>query len=98
MKTTVTLDAFREAFKRMERDNFSYEGLEALYEFLTALEGGIGEKLELDVIAFCCEYTEFDNLKEYNEAYNKTHKKIVDIQNDTTLILIDDNSFIIQNY
>jgi len=52
----------------------------------------------LDVIALCCEYMEYDSLKEYNDDYGTKYSEIDAIQDDTTLIKIDDNSFIIQQY
>lgn len=61
MKTTVTLHDFREAFRTMGRnDNFSYEGLELLFEYLEQYESDSGEALDLDVIALCCDYYEQD--------------------------------------
>ena len=59
MKTTVNLYDFREAFRRMDRmSNFSYEGLEVLFDGLEEYEEDTGEQVELDVIALCCEYSE----------------------------------------
>ena len=61
MKTTVNFSAFVDAFRNMNRmDNFSREGLEALFDYLKDLESQIGEEIELDVIALCCEYAESD--------------------------------------
>ena len=89
---------FERAFKNFERDNFSYDGLKALFEYLEEYEEGTGEEVELDVIALCCDYAEYDSLKEYNDDYGTKYSEIDAIQNDTTLIKIDDNSFIIQQY
>ena len=59
MKQTVNLHDFRDAFYRMGRkDQFSYEGLEVLFDYLDELEQEIGEETELDVIALCCDYAE----------------------------------------
>lgn len=59
MKQTVTLSAFRDAFRTAGRaDNFSYSGLEALYDYLTEMEESTGEEIELDPIAICCEFNE----------------------------------------
>ena len=90
---------FERAFKRFERDNFSYDGLKALFEYLEEYEEGTGEEVELDVIALCCEYMEYDSLKEYNDDYGTKYSEIDTIQDDTTLIKIDGgNGFIIQQY
>ena len=98
MKQSVNMYDFERAFKNFERDNFSYDGLKALFEYLEEYEDSTGEEVELDVIALCCEYAEYDSLKEYNDDYGTKYSEIDAIQNDTTLIKIDDNSFIIQQY
>jgi len=99
MKQTINIYDFQRAFKACGRgDFFSYEGLKALFEYLEEYEEDTGEEVELDVIALCCEYMEYDSLKEYNEDYGTEYGEIDDIQDDTTLIAIDTKSFIIQQY
>jgi len=98
MKQSINMYDFERAFKNFERDNFSYDGLKALFEYLEEYEDSTGEEVELDVIALCCEYMEYDSLKEYNDDYGTKYSEIDAIQDDTTLIKIDDNSFIIQQY
>lgn len=59
MCTVVTLDSFREAFKRCGLEKqFSYDGQGALFNHLQELEDETGEGIELDAIALCCDYTE----------------------------------------
>ena len=98
MKQSVSMYDFERAFKRYERENFSYDGLKALFEYLEEYEEGTGEEVELDVIALCCEYAEYDSLKEYNDYYGTEYDEIDLIQDDTTLIKIDDERFIILQY
>ena len=98
MKQSVNMYDFEREFKRFERNNFSYDGLKALFGYLEEYEEGTGEEIELDVIALCCEYMEYDSLNEYNNDYDTKYSEIDAIQDDTTLIKIDDNSFIIQQY
>ena len=62
---------FRDAFHSYGRgDQFSYESLTALYEHLDCLAFNIGEPIELDVIALCCEWSEYDSIAEVREAYS----------------------------
>ena len=69
MKTTINLHQFRDAFYRMNRKtNFSYEGLEILFEYLEELEEGTDQEIELDVIALCCDFSE-DTPENIGEAY-----------------------------
>ena len=91
-------DAFKNYFGGQYKTNFSYEGLKALFEYLEEFEDGTGEEVELDVIALCCEYAEYDSLKEYNDYYGTKYDEIDLIQDDTMLIKIDDERFIIQQY
>ena len=98
MKQTVNMYDFERAFKNFDRDNFSYEGLKALFEYLEEYEDSTGEELELDVIGLCCEYAEYDSLKEYNDDYDTKYSQIEQVGDDTQLIQIDDNRFIIQQY
>jgi len=59
MKTTVSFYDFREAFRNYDRENsYTREGLMMLFEYFEELEGDIGEEIELDVIAICCDYDE----------------------------------------
>tara|TARA_R100001460_G_scaffold59449_1_gene99309 strand:- start:323 stop:622 length:300 start_codon:yes stop_codon:yes gene_type:complete len=99
MIRTINEYDFIDAFKKMGRiDNFSNSGLVALYEYLEMLEDDTGQEIELDVIALCCEYAEYDNLKEFQADYGEDYETIGDIESDTIVIMIDDDSFIIQQF
>jgi len=61
---------FRETFRLAGRmDQFSYEGLEVLFDYLDNLSEDTGEPIELDVVALCCEYYE-DSTEEIIANYN----------------------------
>lgn len=68
MYTTINFCNFADAFRSVRPDNFSYEGLAALFEHLEQLEEETGEGIELDVIALCCEYEEL-SIDEVREVY-----------------------------
>ena len=70
---TVNEYSFAEAFRQVRPENFSYEGLKALYDYLDELSEDIGEPIELDVIAICCEYSENKNFKELKKYYSCSH-------------------------
>ena len=92
MKLTVTLNDFESAFKRIGRgEQFSYEGLVALFEYLEQLESEMGEEIEFDVIGLCCEYTQ-------DEHSHMGYECIEDVENDTIVIPIDKESFIVSNF
>ena len=58
MKQTVNVYRFRDAFHSIRPDNFSYEGLATLWDYLDEYEQSTGEEMELDVIAICCDFSE----------------------------------------
>lgn len=68
MKQTVNFYAFHDAFQRIRPDNFTYEGLSILWDYLEEYEDSTGEELELDVIALCCDFSE-DTPLSIAEAY-----------------------------
>ena len=99
MIRTINQYDFIDAFKKMGREeNFSYDGLVALYEELEMVENDTGQPIELDVIALCCEYAEYDSFEEFQADYSEDYETIEDIQNETTVIMIDADSFIIQQF
>jgi len=56
---TISESDFIAEFKKYNRqDNFSITGLRHLFESLKNLSDDMGEPVELDVIALCCEFNE----------------------------------------
>ena len=59
MKQTINKSQFIDAFHNMGRgEQFSYEALCAIFEYIESYEQDSGEEIELDVIAICCEWAE----------------------------------------
>ena len=99
MKQSINMYQFERAFKNMDRgDQFSYDGLKALYEYLEEYEESTGENIDLDVIALCCDYTEYDNLKEFQADYGEEYSSLDAIRDTTALIPVGLESFIIQQF
>ena len=104
MIQTINEWDFRNAFKSIRPDNFSYDGLKALYDYFEQYEDATGDPIELDVIALCCEYVEYENLKEFENDYGKEFSNIdkrfrYSIEDYTTLISIEGtDGFIIQAF
>ena len=104
MKQTINVTQFRDAFRNMGRkENFSYTGLNALYDYLTDLEDDIGEELELDVISLCCDYSEHDLQdlqREYGdyegEQWQDMEEAVQWLEDRTTVIRVDDGRVIVQ--
>jgi hypothetical protein len=97
MFTNVSESNFIDAFK-IRKDNFSYSGLSALYMSLIDLEQDMDKEIELDPIAFCCEYSEYKDLKEFQADYGKEYKTIKDIEDKTQVIPVGKKGFIVNSF
>lgn len=71
MIKTVGFSEFCDAFSSSDtyKDNFTYKGKRALFDYLEELEEEGGEPIELDIVALCCEYTEYASAFEAMEQY-----------------------------
>lgn len=59
MYVNVSFCKFCDYFRSADRnDNFSYKGKRVLFDYLEQYEDETGEKIELDIIALCCDYQE----------------------------------------
>lgn len=96
MKTTVSKYDFREAFRTLRPGNFSYEGLGELFDYIEQLEEDTGHpEVELDVIAFCVDYSEYESLEEINADYpNENFKDWDDVAYHTTVIPVGDGAIV----
>jgi len=94
MKTTVYLSDFRAAFKRAGRsEQFTYEGLELIYDYIEEYERESGEEIELDVIALCCEWSELspeDIIDQYSTDINTEGKDADEIAAEVEEFLLNE--------
>ncbi len=109
MKQTIYLSDFREAFIHMGRGKqFSYDGLEALFDFLEECEDP-NDEMELDVIALCCEFSEYpsaiDCINDCGYGFTPSgtdeeeqEEEALDYLNDNTIVIPFDGGIIIQNF
>ena len=97
MKQTMNEFDFKNEFKKIRPDNFSYDGLTALYDYLTQYEENCDTELEFDPIAYCCEYTEFDSFEDVKINYDV--KTLKELEDKTTVLKIPNSEkLVIQNY
>lgn len=106
----VSENDFRDGLK----GRFSYEGCEALYEYLWSFSEDIGEPIEYDPIGFYTEFSEYKSASEALEDYDPDLVKEYREENEddadferacydelekhTVVIPIGDGGVIIQNY
>jgi hypothetical protein len=98
MKNTVTRHDFIDSFG--DRENFSYDGKLALFEYIEEMEEEMGIELELDPIALCCDYAEYENLKEFQGEYDKEEYPDLETLREHTQVieLSGTDGFIIQAF
>ena len=86
---TITLSRFRDYFFQSDqyKNNFTYEGLSALYDHLWDLSEDMGTDIEMDYVVFSCEYSEYEDFKHFQEDY-KDIENMEDLENQTTVIKI----------
>ena len=93
----VTESIFVNAFDAMGRgDQFSCSGLRALFHYLDDM--GSDTSIELDVIALCCEFVEFNSLDDFRDQYGEQYRSLSDIEQETTVIDIDVERFIVVSF
>ena len=109
MIQTINLYGFRDAFCSMGRkDQFSYEGLEWLFDYCEELERDLGEPYELDIVALCCDFQE-STYEEIIDSYgieinrNDSEEDIqtqirVFLEGETILVNYDENKVLFQQF
>lgn len=59
MIQTLRLSDFTNAFRNSDRaDQFSYEALTLIFDYMEGYEDSTGEQIEFDMIGICCEWAE----------------------------------------
>lgn len=67
---TVDFSIFVDAFAEYNRkDRFTHEALRALFDYLEDISENMGEDTKLDVIAICCDFTEYASATEAASEY-----------------------------
>lgn len=70
-------------------DYFSLEGFDALYNYLDEYSDEVGEPFKVDVIALCCDFTEYSGWEElyniYSYSYNYKSKTFEELEENEEL-------------
>ena len=102
MKKTITKQDFINEFKNSYRkDNFSTQGLEKLFDYFEYFEDETNEQIELDIIAICCDFTEYTSLKDLQNSYdvpNDFAKAKEYLNERTQVVYFEKNCILIQRY
>ena len=96
---TLNEHDFRQAFIDYNRgEQFTYNALTALFEWLEEFAEDTGTPYELDVIALCCEFTEYSDLAEVQANYSCTQLDTIDDLQDQTFAIEFDGGIIIADF
>jgi hypothetical protein len=103
MKKTINQSDFVSSFVCSERKNqFSYVALCSLFDYYEQLEQDIGEEIEFDVIAICCDWTEYDTALEAAKLYDfdkeDEDKARSYLENKTTVLSLEGGGVVIVNF
>lgn len=86
---------FRTAFKDMNRgEQFTYDGLTLLFDYLDQLSDDIGEPIEMDVIGLCCDYAE-DTPEEIASYYSIDIEDVMCYLNQNSIVIGETESTIV---
>ena len=90
MYQSVNFEDFRDAFRNYNRmDNFTYAGARALFDYLEQYEEDCDTRIELDVVALCCDYNE-EALQYVLENYSL--ESLEELQDHTCVINYDEET------
>ena len=93
MKDTLSKTQFCSKFREV-RDNFTYEAMEALYDFYDEYDQACNTETEFDPIAICCDWDEYDDVEECREAFSSMDDD--DYDDDDFLIMLESNTQVIR--
>ena len=100
MKQTIYFHDFVAAFKRIDHgEQFSCGGLKALFEYLEDVHYG---NYDLDVVALCCEWSEYCDVVDINMDYGQDFEDLDEAKEwleDYTVVLdAGADTLVIQNF
>lgn len=94
MLQTITLSMFRDAFHPYRKDNFTYAGLELLYDYLEE----VSPDYDLDVVELCCDFVEAmpsDVAKDYDIDISDCDEDDDQAIRDVVLAHLDDSTSVL---
>lgn len=108
IKATITDEYhFWEWLKRSDNygNNFSLEGAEAVQAYYDDLSDELGEDIEFDAIAWCCEWAEYDSITEAMNGYKQDGddeltegEMLAWFQDNTQVIELDNGHVLVQEF
>jgi len=82
-------EELQEEFEAFGRgDQFSREGFDALFWYLTDFAIDQDERYELDVISECCDWTEYGSMQEAIDAYGDDVTCLDDLRDRNAAVIV----------
>ena len=95
---TISRTNFHDAFYRVNRgDQFTCEALDVLYDHLVETYESQETNYELDVIALCCEFSEYESELELFRDYPQ-YISLGEIEDNTLLLVLPSGGYLLQNF
>jgi hypothetical protein len=91
MYIQVTRSIFHDEFQSIRPENFNYSGLNALFDYFDDMED-----FELDVIAICCDFSQYGSIEAALEEYRLEDRE--ELEDSALVIECADGTVIIQNF
>lgn len=103
MFQSVKFSDFCDSFRALDRqDQFTYDAKRALFDYLEDIEDQTGQRIELDVIALCCDYVEstFDEVRQSYLLENMSDEDVAEYicENTAYVGLIGVDSILYANF
>ena len=98
MITHVTQSDFIDTFRYSHtyKNNFSYDALIALFDYLVDLEQDTGEQINFDMIGLCCEYSEYSNVEEFITDYQDSPELHEDLDYSEIISVLREHTEVIE--
>jgi len=97
MIRTINFSQFCDSFSDTYKNNFSYEGKRALFDYLEQLKDDTDKPMELVTAVLCREFSEYDSLEDVQIDYENI-VDIDDLQCQTIVIECSNGHLIIQQF
>ena len=87
--TDVTFSMFWDWLQSSDsyKDNFSYDGAKALFDYLETMSDETGEDIDYDPIAWCVEFSEYASALEASQEYD--YDEVVDLEPHGSVDLVE---------
>ena len=102
MKKTLSTMQAADMLRRDEYAGWSYDGAEALVEYLEQYEQDLGEQVELDVVAIRCDFSEYSSALEaaidngYNEGDSTQLSEDSEVDQEAALEYLQEHTTVIE--